>query len=188
MPNYCWNSITIYKEDIKLLEELKSKFENNSFNYSIDYYKNLFPADYILPDIEIHDIYSVSSTFGSKWFDLSSCYIEEDNTLILNGDSAWGPIVPLVKMLSEAYQCNTSIYYEEPGCDFGGKAEYNCGEIVEELHTTYLHIRYIDDGLEAIYNEFQEGFISCERLAEISEFVSDEDFEEILNNYKDVQN
>ncbi len=122
MPNWCSNTIEISgdAEDIKKLLQ-NAKGEKSDF--SLD---QLVP----IPKEEADNWYSWNvANWGTKW-DLSDVVVEvNDDNVIVNCQTAWGPPLEGLAKISKDYpNLNFEIVYEESGMDFCGKSYFVNGE------------------------------------------------------------
>ena len=114
MPNWCYNTVTLYNEDKSVIdgfEQELSKEESQPLNY-------LRPN----PSGEWEYDWSVSN-WGTKW-DISpyDWEREDDNTIVMNFDSAWSPPITIYEFLVEN-GWSVRAYYHEPGMAFVGRYE-----------------------------------------------------------------
>lgn len=114
MPNWCYNSATLYNEDKTKIDELEqelSKEDSQVLNY-------LRPN----PSGEWDYNWSVEN-WGTKW-DVTPQDWErqDDNTIVMHFDSAWAPPTVIYEFLTEE-GWSVRAYYHEPGMVFIGKYE-----------------------------------------------------------------
>lgn len=75
------------------------------------------------------------NNWGTKWdgFDYDNI-IKTDHDLYITGCTAWSPCEPTIKRISEIYpEVNIQLEYDEPGCAFCGRVEYEEGNLISEL-------------------------------------------------------
>lgn len=145
MANNCWNNIEIFgsKEELQNLE--KFLLEN--------------------------DYHSLLEKFGHgdnpRWFDMLITLDDED--MRVSGDSAWCPALELFTDISKLFKVKMEYYYEESGCDFGGKADISDGNIDDDClsYEEYL-IKYGD--MELLSYRYSDA-IECEDVKNLDEFI-----------------
>ena len=86
------------------------------------------------------------SLMGTKWdpdFDI----IENDGEcLTINFTSAWSPPCRAAVLMGRKYGLDLELSFEEGGCDFGGRVEYDADkDEVSTMQTDYLHWRWLED-------------------------------------------
>jgi hypothetical protein len=126
MPNWCYNTATLYNEDktkIDGLEQELSKEDSQVLNY-------LRPN----PSGEWEYDWSVSN-WGTKW-DISPMdwEREDDNTIVMHFDSAWSPPTIIYDYLTEE-GWSVRAYYHEPGMGFAGRYEDGSDDYYEYDYT-----------------------------------------------------
>jgi hypothetical protein len=154
MANDCWNSVTI-SGDIDTIKKIETKFnsfDGNPLNYK-NYHK-LFDTD--VTDVQDED-------WGPKWFTSSVEMI--DDKLIIKGDSAWMPTIPLFELISEEYEVDCELIYEETGMDFAGVIKWEKGDLVYEQEYTYWEYKYVTD-TEEFYNEAEYSVVCYDSVEE----------------------
>lgn len=73
--------------------------------------------------------------WGTKWdgFDYDNM-VKTEKDMFISGCTAWSPCEPIVKRVSELYpEVNIKLEYDEAGCAFCGKVEYEGGEVISEI-------------------------------------------------------
>ncbi|UOY05723.1 hypothetical protein L0P88_17455 [Muricauda sp. SCSIO 64092] len=112
MANNCYNSITVYGET----SELKELYGKLTFKKEyVDFW-------HVLNMEQPQTLEEVYTIVGTKWFTPDIELLED--SLILHGDSAWGPPVALFeKLVYQFPSIKVDFHYEEPLMDFGGKLE-----------------------------------------------------------------
>ena len=206
MANHCYNWIRLHgkKESIeKLIPRLKTYDQTN---YVVEW------ADYVLEKGKIgdsekilkerHPNGSIGYIYGARWFDFHLEYDGNDmEELIIMGDSAWSPMIPLVQKICEHYQLNGVIEYEESGNDFAGRSEFNNkGELESQEEYTYDEWRYVEDKWHFIdyaveywedldYTSAEElEELSIKRLKDLYPFCTHEDIKEIYSQIEANRN
>ena len=107
MPNWCNNTVTVKHSDPKMIERVRTAFENERL--CNDFLPN--------PNGEWSWEHSVN-TWGTKWEIAGDIDIVEDG-VILTFDSAWAPPTGLYNHLHSLGYEVTALYYE-PGMAFAG--------------------------------------------------------------------
>lgn len=167
MANHCYNNayFTGKRKDIerlvKRIKNLKKKelVENpatyewqkdlNSINlWAGNYHKLLYKGPDLVegPSRSNFDVYD---RYGSKWFELYA-EIQEYNSpdelgLIISGDSAWSPMLPLFSKLCVKYNLTCEGSYEESGMDFAGKYTIDAEGYIDDNHMSYRDYRLTED-------------------------------------------
>lgn len=134
MPNWCDNSVTLYNEDAEkisaLAEEMGKVGEDN--RSMAQPFQHLRPR----PETE-EDWYNWNlSNWGTKWdasiIDWSK---DDENTVTIYFESAWGPPVTLYDYLSENGWIVNALYHE-PGMCFAGMYSPDGGDYYYEYDVT----------------------------------------------------
>jgi hypothetical protein len=113
MPNWCQNVAYINHENKELIEDLKSKLDEDKENF----FKYILPR----PADQEENWYEWNiNNWGTKWDCSPYEYnINEDGALYVNMDTAWGPPVGIYEHLySEGY--DVEAFYNEEGMAFCG--------------------------------------------------------------------
>ena len=198
MANHCYNFITITGK-VQALSQIDMKFKKamekpeDALWYKT--YSKVFP-DTDKPYPKEDDDFDVYDEYGSKWFDASTDYKYGETSMIISGDSAWSPMEPLCKKLSQAYKVHIDIEFEEPGCDFGGKSIYENGKMLhEECHkydvwqykTNDCFMENLNADIEDGY--YEEGFKEFENIrSDLFSLLSKSEKEEIKQSFKNYKN
>jgi hypothetical protein len=116
MPNWCYNSATLYNEDktkIDALEQELMKEDSQVFNHL-----NPRPAEHE------EDWYGWNcDNWGTKWDTTPHDWDRnDDNTISINFDTAWSPPIALYEYLNED-GWDVRALYHEPGMAFAGRFE-----------------------------------------------------------------
>jgi hypothetical protein len=179
MPNWCYNYITITgpTDSIrKIYSRLKSAedLSNGVFFETIGAPSLKSKVDWYEHNLE---------HYGTKW----DVTIEESNyelqtlrdkSLILrfSFDTAWSPPLQWYHTLSDIYNVLVNITFSEPGSDFYGIHNYDCGEIGNCEEYSYQ---------EGLYRHDVEAF--WENLRSVMESINDDEErptkEKILSEY-----
>lgn len=160
MANHCYNWI-MFSGDPYTLKEIKNKMKlYDEYDYVAEW------GNFITGNK--HDHYE---SYGGRWFEFS--IDDDEGDLVIQGDSAWTPMIGLVMEICEAYAVKGIIEYEESGNDFGGMISFDTdGGQIEEVNMPYGEWRYHNDPEE--YFQY-----------DILEYVGDyEDYDEMVGEYK----
>jgi hypothetical protein len=180
MPNWCGNVVEI-KGDKEHLENLKNKIangQNGSTNF-MEYLIGLgdIPENYSEGGWYEHNI----ERFGTKWdFPFSDVvYHRNEDSISIDIGSAWSPITPFLSILCKIYNVTATILYDEPGCDFGGKAEIDTkGNIYDHLcsYKEALYLYHNEHFWETVESDFEEQiYDDYEEMIESYNFLDKED-------------
>jgi hypothetical protein len=148
MANHCYNFITLWGDvnEVKKLNNRLTKLRDDALKeeytdkekeiptYQTAFWVHSGSAHKILfqkPD-ELTNHFDVYEKYGSKWFECNWEYNEGDDFIVLQGDSAWSPMLPLFQKICRKYKLKGEGNYEEPGMDFAGEFEITThGEIMD---------------------------------------------------------
>lgn len=180
MANWCGNVIEI-KGEKDHLEKLKDKIANGQ-NGSTNFMEYLIGLGNIPDDYHQGGWYEYNcERFGTKWdfpFIEVVYHLNEDSISIEVG-SAWSPIIPFLSILCKMYNVSATILYDEPGEDFGGKAEIDSqGNICDHMcsYKEALYLYYNKYFWESVGSDFEDQFYDdYEEMTQSLHFVSDED-------------
>lgn len=118
MPNYCTNHVHIHgkRENIAVLWDAIT---------DVNEVPNLM-AVRPRPDDIGDDWYGWSiDNWGTKWEFIDINYFDKDDESIdIQGDTAWSPPLALLAFIAEQYGVNCHISYSEVGMDFCGVAAF----------------------------------------------------------------
>lgn len=155
MANNCWNQITITGDydTLKKIEEKFSSISEGILNYRN--YSKIFDSD--VSDVTDDD-------WGPKWF--TPTIISTDGQLVITGDSAWMPPVPLLELISEEWEVNCELRYDEPAQDFAGVIYWEKGDLVDNQKYTSWEYKFLFD----IYSFWEEAEYSMEVYETIEEW------------------
>ena len=113
--------------------------------------------------------------FGSKWFE---CCWDND---VISGDSAWGPVTLFIKMLSEEFNFDFQMAFEEGGCEIYGRCGSSEGQYWEEDMTKWKY--YIEEG--DVWSELdyriEECYLDQNDLDELERLMDDKDYKELCD-------
>ena len=155
MANNCHNHIAISKiskyNASKLVKFLESY---EKFNYMNQWVESFIPKKMHLTDGSVS--FDNSYTYGAKWFDFEF-EIESDGDdfdfIVISGHSAWSPMLPLTKILSEFLNCHISHDYEERGLNFAGEIEFDKGEKTVKFDGSIEEYLYHDQGISGVIDD-----------------------------------
>lgn len=150
MANHCFNSINIYGKP-ESIEKVKRFFE--------DYENHDYINDWVHAHVKDNrldvDADPFQKPYGGRWFDFD---INDDGSgeyLHVSGSSAWSPMLGMCKVLSDEFNLEIDISFEESGCDFGGQFIFKDGSITKEFDGSYAGYRFWEDGIDFIVNELE---------------------------------
>jgi len=140
MANHCYNFIELSGEPdtLNMLCEKIIEEERKEYKYLVD------KLDSILMKKQRKDSQKHYMYYGSRWFDITVSY-DGDRNLLVQGDSAWSPLITFIEELCIQYSLQATYDYEEPGCDIAGVYEFNEEGYVEHTDMTYQEYRYKTD-------------------------------------------
>ena len=180
MANNCWNSVTITefkKEDFPKLLNFFKEDNYEKFNYFTDWSESILSDENKIDTSEMEHFWKAYA-YGTKWWDIDYNTLEEESTeesIIVNGDTAWSPPSALLEALSSEFDCKIESEYEEEGLDFGGHIIYKSGG---------KEILY--DGTSRGYRVYSEGI--NEAIQRDKEWIEDsEDAKEIKKEYLEME-
>lgn len=169
MANNCSNSITFSgnNEILKKIEEKFNALKSEGLNY--ENYHKLFESDMDMSDYDFSDD-------SPKWYHPDDIMFNDDNTLYINGDSAWSPVTELVGLLSEKYKVSANIIYDEQGANFAGEQSYNeKGICISEEECSYWEWQL---KIGNFYDEFAYLVEDFNDFSEVNDFLYDNDIED----------
>ena len=188
MANHCFNWVNIYGED-RTLNRIVSKLET----YHDHKGSFLSWGAMVLNKAQEADEEERSCYYyGTRWWDFE--IQRERGEINVSGDSAWSPPIELIKQICVEYGVTATIEYEEPGCDFGGRTEFNeLGEVVEEIDMPYNEWRYYSDPeyIENIACDLQDNmefYNSEDDVLKDYPFLNKQDTEYIIEEYNKIKN
>lgn len=175
MANNCYNHITINgnKRNIATFSKLLNSYKILTNNNGTEMYGEL-----------IREFTSDEDEFDTpRWFDME-IIDEDENCIIISGDSAWSPCLDLFKIISERYKSLQIRYeYEEMGCDFSGWADISKGECSDNEFKYWQGMIALNGEKEAT-SMFISNELSCyeteEDLIPVLVYFSEESKKEIL--------
>jgi len=165
MPNWCYNTATVYHEDKTKIDGLEQELLKEDAQ----------PFNYLRPNPTGEWDYAWScENWGTKWdVSMMDWEREDDNTIVMHFDSAWSPPVTLYEFL-ESEGWSVRAYYHEPGMGFAGRFEdgydqyfefdYTNREEVEDLPEDIADFANVWDDLERYEEEqYEESIADLER-------------------------
>ena len=153
MANHCYNFITLSGDvnEVKKLNNRLTKLRDDALKeeytdkgqeipkYQTAFWVHSGSAHKILfqkPD-ELTNHFDVYEKYGSKWFECNWEYNEEDDFIVLQGDSAWSPMLPLFQKICRKYKLRGEGNYEESGMDLAGEFEITTDGEIMDIQMTY---------------------------------------------------
>jgi len=153
MPNWCYNNIEILGEP-KVIKRLSAMLDVASNKKKENFFETLIGVDEkeTTESLENGGWYNHNiDRYGTKW-DLSyEDIVVDGDSIVLNTESAWSPPIEGMRIISAMYDISVSMYYEEPGADFCGKAHISSGSVHEEDYT-YQEGVYVFEGYAEWYD------------------------------------
>lgn len=167
MPNWCNNSLEITGGEGKeiLLAEIARIREALDTDPDATLFRSLIGTgdDYDENNPYGHNI----KRYGARSdVDISEVNFTDDNSW-MHFDTAWSPPQEFCRRLSEKFNVQLRLEYEEGGSDFAGFAEYDNGE---EEDTCYpflegiYHLNKDSNDLERFFNEVEYQFEDMEEV------------------------
>lgn len=141
MANHCYNFVSIEGDPdiLRFIEGLIEKADGSSTNYFVDF------CDKVLQKKPRTDQLDTYNDYGTKWWEQQVSLVEGDDTMTIQGDSAWGPPDRFIEELCKEYGLCATLEYEEPGCGFAGIAKYDSTGEIEHEEMTYHEFSYGND-------------------------------------------
>jgi hypothetical protein len=165
MPNWCYNTATVFHEDKTKIDGLEQELLKDKAE----------PFNYLRPNPAGEWDYAWScENWGTKWdVSMMDWEREDDNTIVMHFDSAWSPPVTLYEFL-ESEGWSVRAYYHEPGMGFAGRFEdgydqyfefdYTNREEVEDLPEDIADFANVWDDLNRYEEEqYEESIADLER-------------------------
>ena len=150
MPNWCNNSMTITSSESDTTQEgikrLRAKllFIEDDMKENPKVWGGAY--DYLVGREddwdEIDGWYEHNiRVYGSKWQKSAQEFLEvledDDETITMNFDSAWSPVVGFTKLLSSQYRLHIEHTYDETGDWYAGKIVVDDGIVLEDFCLDY---------------------------------------------------
>ena len=137
--------------------------------------------------------------YGSKWQKSAQEFLEvledDDDTITMNFDSAWSPVVGFTKLLSSQYRLHIEHTYDETGDWYAGKIVVDDGIILEDFCLDYYAgIHKIDEdyfwhelenNMEDWFDDMDEAKESYARTLKQLDFLDAEEMSKFNKLYKD---
>jgi len=198
MANYCYNEIFLIGKDEESIKELKDRLTGtyDKFNYLNGW------CDYVLKvrddfDYNFDEDKRDHYFYGSRWFDFE-VEDNDDNTLQINGDSAWSPMEKFTEELCKVYNLSGNLEYSEGGCDFAGITNFDSFGETSRQEFTYSEYEYkyldkdywIENQIEWLKVPKDSGVSKediDEFVKEASKYASEEDINKILNSLNQLK-
>jgi len=181
MANNCYNWVSIQGDD-DTLDILESRMKDyDKFDNLTDWTNHILGKKVF--DRTKDSPYDV---VGTRWWDIDwHASDREEGYITIQGDSAWGPPTLLMELLSERFNLEIKIEFEESGSDFGGYCTYDGSGLLEDYTVPYRQWIYEQDSshyLERFVEEV-EYYESLEDVLNEHHFVSKRDLLELTKIY-----
>lgn len=173
MANNCYNWVE-FTGSRDALQKLKNKLNDyDKFDYFTDWGNHILDIE---NDTDERN-YDWHYKYGTKWWDM---YVdsEEDESLVISGDTAWCPPEKLLEEICKHYGIKCRIEFEESGNDFGGYTMFSPDGIEEDYTVNYRQWRYEQDADSAIQNimdDVEHFDYTLEDLEDDLKYMSEED-------------
>jgi hypothetical protein len=165
MPNWCYNTATVYNEDKTKIDGLEQELLKDKAE----------PFNYLRPNPAGEWDYGWScENWGTKWdVSMMDWEREGDNSIVMHFDSAWSPPIAMYEYLNEE-GWEVSAYYHEPGMGFAGRYDngdddyyefdFTDRQSIEELPEDILDFTNAMEDLERYEEEqYEESIADLER-------------------------
>jgi hypothetical protein len=147
MPNWCYNSATLYNSDKSKIDSLEQELQKEDAQV----FQHLRPN----PTGEWDYNWSVEN-WGTKWdIIVQDWERENDNSIVMHFDTAWSPPTTLYEFLSEEGWSINAMYHE-PGMGFAGKFEDGDDEYYEFDWTDRQSIEDLPDYILDFTNALED--------------------------------
>lgn len=211
MANHCYNFVefvgpadTLHKINKRLEKIVKEQIKENYTDKGLPVpsYKeeiawiNGANAHELLFKKEPSGNFDVYDLYGSKWFECYFQYNEGDEHLIMQGDSAWSPMLPLFEKICKKFKICCAGNYAESGMDFAG--EFTIDPEGIETHDQMTYREYEAENnpnfyWEQVIHEIEEGYYTSldavyQEFASVKWKLSDEEKEIINKTYQENLN
>ena len=181
MANHCWNWVSIQGDD-DTLDILESRMKDyDKFDNLTDWTNHILGKEVF--DKTKDSPYDV---VGTRWWDIDWDAMDRDNqSMTIQGDSAWGPPIYLMELLAEEFNLKILIEFEESGNDFGGYCKFDKTGQLEDYTVPYRQWTYEQDSSHYIerFAEEVEYYESLEDVLDEHHFVSKLDLLELTKIY-----
>jgi hypothetical protein len=188
MANHCWNW-AVFNGTKDALDKLESALK--LAQKDIVYFDK--QCEYVLGKSYLGENQSIYDVYGTRWFDINNFERNSDTELVISGDSAWSPPCEYVRLITEHYEIEATIEYEEMGNDFGGRETYDNGKTIHTESMSYREWMYKEDSDSAVdrlmmdIDDDPELYEELDDLMDDISHMSEEHKEEIIKHWKDVQ-
>ena len=208
MPNWCNNSMTITSSESDTTQEGIKRLRAKLLFIEEDMKEN--PKvwggayDYLVGREddwdEIDGWYEHNiRVYGSKWQKSAEEFLEvlddDDETITMNFDSAWSPVVGFTKLLSSQYRLHIEHTYDETGDWYAGKIVVDDGIVLEDFCLDYYAgIHKIDEdyfwhelenNMEDWFDDMDDAKESYARTLKQLDFLDAEEMSKFNKLYKD---
>ena len=109
---------------------------------------------------------------------------------MVQGESAWSPMTELAMLLTEAFKCEVTLEYSEPGMDFAGIEYFKDGVMDECNEFTYAEYEYLhmDSSyhVQKMIEDIRDGGYEGETLDDFNvmiEYMSSSDKKEVRDEF-----
>ena len=117
----------------------------------------------------------------------------DDNTLQINGDSAWSPMEKFTEELCKVYDLSGNLEYSESGGDFAGITNFDSNGETSRQEFTYSEYEYkyldrdywIENQIEYLQDVSKEDIDDF--VKEASKYASEEDVTKVLNSLNQLK-
>lgn len=192
MANHCYNEIFLEGNE-ESIKELKDRLTGtyDKFNYLNGW------CDYVL---KVRDDFNYNFDedqrdhyfYGSRWFNFE-VEDNDDNTLQINGDSAWSPMEKFTEELCKVYNLSGNLEYSEAGGDFAGITNFDSNGETSRQEFTYSEYEYnyldrdywIENQIEYLQDVSKEDIDDF--VKEASKYASEEDVTKVLNSLNQLK-
>jgi len=137
--------------------------------------------------------------YGSKWQksaeDLLEVLEDDDDTMTMNFDSAWSPVVGFTQLLSSQYRLHIEHTYDETGNWYAGKIVVDDGIVLEEFCLDYYAGIYridsdyfwheLENNMEDWFDDMDEAKESYNRTLKQIDFLDADELKKFKTLYKD---
>ena len=193
MANHCYNEIFLEGNE-ESIKELKDRLSGtyDKFNYLNGW------CDYVL---KVRDDFNYNFDedqrdhyfYGSRWFEFLVEDNDDDNTLQINGDSAWSPMEKFTEELCKVYNLSGNLEYSESGGDFAGITNFDSNGETSRQEFTYSEYEYkyldrdywIENQIEYLQDVSKEDIDDF--VKEASKYASEEDVTKVLNSLNQLK-
>ena len=171
MPNWCFNQLklTCSEDSLKRFYE---ENKNNEEDQELDFLKSVPQPEHISStngDLSSNELLTIPnwynwnlSNLGTKWNVRDAEYINNNENIIYNFETAWSPPIPWVFKVSIKYsEITFELDYSEEAMGFAGLIEIKNGNVIKEIDK---------DPQEEIFKELKNEIIEI-----INNFLKEKD-------------